>query len=59
MVAYPIVPEELPHAEILDWFRALATPTLKRMWDGPPGEVWCDEIHRVMNERGEGQYVAV
>ena len=59
MGAYPIVPENLSYPNLLSWFRELATPTLKRMWDSPLGEKWCDEIHRVMHERGEGSYVAV
>lgn len=43
----------------LDIFRAFSTPQLKAMWDREPYAVFCDEIHRVMNERGEGHYVAV
>jgi hypothetical protein len=37
----------------------LSTGTLKRMWDDERYDVYCDEIHFVMNERGEGAYVAV
>jgi hypothetical protein len=54
----PIVPN-LPYPEILDWFRGLSTEQLKRMWDYEPYHIHCDEIHCVMNERGEGRYVAV
>lgn len=45
--------------DILEQFRNLSTPMLKRMWDSEKWDVYCDEIHRVMNERGEGYYVAV
>lgn len=41
--------------------RALTTLQLKHMWDDSTGRyehLW-DEIHLVMNERGEGSYVAV
>ncbi len=54
----PTVPD-LQYPELLDWFRALTTPQLKAMWNHEPSLVHCDEIHRVMNERGEGRYVAV
>jgi len=46
---------------VLEQIRGLSTPMLKRMWDDRSGR-WdglCDEIHMVMNERGEGSYVAV
>lgn len=41
--------------------RGLSTALLKRMWDDDSGrwEFLWDEIHRAMNERGQGQYVAV
>ena len=54
----PAVPD-LPYPELLDWYRSLTTPQLKAMWDFEPYHIYCDEIHRVMNERGEGHYVAV
>jgi hypothetical protein len=54
----PIVPD-LPYPEILDWFRSRTTEELKRMWDFEPYHIHCDEIHRVMNERGHGAYVCV
>ena len=54
----PIVPD-LPAAELLNWFRSLSTSTLKHMWDCEIGDTYCDEIHFVMNERGQGSYVAV
>lgn len=55
----PIVPA-LPWNERIDWFRSLSTGALKRMWDNEEiGQEYCDEIHKVMNERGEGLYVAV
>lgn len=41
--------------------RALSTDQLKAMWDDRTDRfehLW-EEIHRVMNERGEGHYVAV
>lgn len=44
---------------MLDWFRSLTTSRLKAMWDDERYDAHCDEIHRVMNERGEGEYVAV
>lgn len=43
----------------LDWFRDLSTSQLKRMWDDERYDVHCDQIHFVMNERGQGEYVAV
>lgn len=57
----PIVPDFDSYDARLDWFRALPTSTLKRMWDdnGDYWHGWCDEVHRVMNERGEGDYVCV
>lgn len=55
----PIVPEFPNYGECLAWFRSLSTTSLKRMWDSEDYDVHCDEIHRVMNERGEGHYVAV
>ena len=55
----PIVPEFSRYEDLLEWFRGLSTSTLKFMWDNECGEVHCDEIHCVMNERGEGSYVAV
>lgn len=54
-----IIPECVNYTQHLDWFRALSTSQLKRMWDSEDYEVHCDEIHRVMNERDEGAYVAV
>lgn len=57
-VLRPIVPD-LPWEDLLDWFRDQPTRLLKAMWDSEQGEIYCDEIHRVMNERGEGAYVAV
>ena len=55
----PIVPD-LPGEQLDDWFRSLTTARLKQMWDDVDGyHVYCDEIHMVMNERGEGGYVAV
>ena len=41
--------------------RELTTAQLKYMWDDRGGrwDTLCDEIHMVMNERGEGAYVAV
>ena len=55
------IPPMVPWEQALEWFRAQSTDTLKRMWDDPRDDwhVWCYEIHRVMNERGEGHYVAV
>lgn len=41
--------------------RALSTDQLKAMWDDRTDRfdhLW-EEIHKVMNERGEGDYVAV
>lgn len=58
VVLIPTVPD-MQYPEILDWFRSLSTEQLKRMWDYDPYHIHCDEIHRVMNERGEGAYVAV
>ena len=58
----PIVPDQFPtYEECLEWFRSLSTSTLKAMWDSPDDDwhVHCDEIHRVMNERGQGDYVCV
>lgn len=57
----PMIPKvpDLPYEQMLDWFRNLSTAQLKWMWDNEIGEVHCDEIHCVMNERGEGSYVAV
>lgn len=55
METLPIVPDRAD----LDWFRSLTTRRLKQMWDSEEYHVHCDEIHRVMNERGEGRYVAV
>ncbi|GEM_PF-6339474 len=62
----PIVPDQFEtYEECLDWFRSLSTSTLKAMWDAmyPDHEnqwhIHCDEVHRVMNERGEGDYVCV
>lgn len=53
-------PPSLPGEQMLDWFRAQPTAQLKRMWDDVDRfHVYCDEIHFVMNERGEGSYVAV
>jgi len=55
----PIVPDGT-WEDRLDWFRSLSTSTLKHMWDTEGVvDIHCDEIHRVMNERGEGHYVAV
>lgn len=54
----PTVPD-MEYPALLDWFRGLTTPQLKAMWNHEPSLVYCDEIHRVMNERGEGHYVAV
>lgn len=58
--AFPKVPD-LPHDELLSWFRSLSTEQLKAMWDcvGDDYHVYCDEIYTVMQERGEGRYVAV
>lgn len=57
----PIIPSPFSdYAECLNWFRCLSTSTLKAMWDHAEcGPEWCDEIYRVMQERGEGNYVAV
>ena len=48
--------------------RALSVQDLRRMWDavgddsfyhGPEGSFDCAEIHRVLNEKGDGRYCAV
>ncbi|TZG24119.1 hypothetical protein [Sphingomonas montanisoli] len=46
--------------DILEQFRALSTPMLKRMWDNVDRwGVYCDEIWQAMQEGGEGAYVAI
>lgn len=58
-IAKLIVPP-LTGSDLDDWFRSLATPRLKEMWDNVDEyHVYCDEIHMAMNERGQGGYVAV
>lgn len=57
----------------LEKFRALSTDELKALWDGfdadaepgMPGSFWpenaphIEDVHRLLNERGEGTYCAV
>lgn len=54
-------------------FRALTTEQLKAIWDafdadaeeGQPGHFWptdgphIEDVHRILNERGEGKYCTV
>lgn len=56
------------HEECLDELRRWDTPFLRRFWDevgdnsfyeGPEGKFDCSDIHRVLNERGDGAYCAV
>ena len=56
------------HEDELDRLRALDIPTLRIMWDevgddsyytGPLGDADCADIHRVLNEKGDGYYCAV
>lgn len=56
------------HENDLDRLRKLDVRTLRTMWDevgddsyyhGPHGEADCSDIHRVLNEKGDGYYCAV
>jgi len=59
MAGVSVLVPDMPAPELLDWFRCLTTSRLKQMWDDEKYDIYCDEIHRVMNERGEGRYVGV
>ena len=59
MSGVQVIVPTLPWEQSLEWFRGLTTSRLKQMWDDDRYHVHCDEIHFVMNERGEGRYVAV
>lgn len=59
---------EKRHQERLDELRPYSIADLRRFWDnigddsfytGPEGEFDCADIHRVMNEKGDGIYCAV
>lgn len=64
---------EQRQAERLNQFRALSTEQLKAAWDAfdvdaeqcDPGFFWpadgphIEDVHRLLNERGEGAYCAV
>lgn len=56
------------HEKYLNELRVFDIPTLRRFWDevgdnsfyeGPEGEFDCADIHRVLNEKGDGYYCAV
>lgn len=56
------------HEAKLDELRRYDTTFLRRFWDGigdnsfyegPEGMFDCADIHRVLNERGDGRYCAV
>lgn len=56
------------HEETLDELRRWDIPALRRFWDGigensfyegPEGMFDCSDIHRVLNEKGDGVYCAV
>jgi hypothetical protein len=57
----PLIPQINYDRPVIDQVRALSTSQLKHMWDDLSGrwDVHCDEINQIMNERGEGRYVAV
>lgn len=57
------------HAAVLDHLRQFDVPNLRRFWDnvsdidsyydGPEGSFDCADIHRILNEKGDGHYCAV
>lgn len=56
------------HEQRLDELRRYGVPQLRRFWDevgdtsyyeGPEGLFDCADIHRVLNEKGDGRYCAV
>lgn len=60
---------EQQHEIYLNELRSYDIPTLRRFWDevsdddsfyhGPEGEYDCADIHRILNEKGDGYYCAV
>jgi len=60
---------EKRHEERLNELRPYDIPSLRRFWDevsdetsfyeGPEGMFDCADIHRVLNEKGDGHYCAV
>lgn len=52
------------HAEQIDRLRTMSRDELRRLWDSFDessfcGEYYCEDVHLVMNEKGDGEYCAV